>query len=276
MSEHKQKNKIILSFDVEDNFTPEELSDPKDWGIYESQVVENTKRVVKLLQDINGEATFFVVGKTAERRPEIVQIIDEAGFEIASHGYAHEPVDQMTEQEFEQDLQNSIAVLESISGKKVKGYRAMAFSVNRNTPWAFEVMKKNGLEYDSSLTEIEYEYLSNDHAFTNTFNGLAEIPVCSKKFLGRKWAVSGGIVLRLMPYPAFRLILYACSNKHYKIIYAHVWEFNTDQPKRNVGILQKLAQSSVSYTTPAKITKLAFSYEFISLNAYLKSTKSKN
>ncbi|MBF0234628.1 MAG: polysaccharide deacetylase family protein [Desulfamplus sp.] len=265
------RDKIILSFDVEDNFTIDELVNPDDWNRYESQVVKNTKRVVDSLQDINAEATFFVVGKTAKRRPEVVKIIDDAGFEVASHGYAHEPVDQMTEKEFEEDLQKSIAVLEDITGKKVKGYRAMAFSINRSTPWAFDVMKRNGLTYDSSLTDTEFAFLSKQKFFKSQIEGLHEIPVCNKKFFGRKWTVSGGVLLRLLPYALYRYILEAYRDeKMCKIIYAHVWEFNQDQPERNVGIMQRLAQSPKTYTTQSKIKRLSSSYEFISLDTYLK------
>jgi polysaccharide deacetylase family protein (PEP-CTERM system associated) len=271
LSDKGAKSRLILSFDVEDNFTREELADPGDWDKFESQVVENTKRVVKLLNDINGDATFFVVGKTAERRPEIVRIISESGFEVASHGYAHEPVDQMTEQEFEEDLANSIAVLEGISGKKVKGYRAMAFSINRNTPWAFEVMKRRGLEYDSSLTKTEFDSVSGGGAaFDTILNGFSEVPVCNKTFFGKKLGVSGGIVLRLTPYTAYRLFLEnACGEDMCRIVYAHVWEFNKDQPARRVGLLQKISQSSLTYTTPSKIKKLSSDYEIISLRSFL-------
>ena len=147
----------------------------------------------------------------------------------------------------------------------------MAFSVNRNTPWAFDVMKRNGLEYDSSLTETEFNFLSDaKREFKDVFKGLSEIPVCNKKFMGIKWGISGGIVLRLLPYSVYRFFLeHCCDENMCKIIYAHVWEFNTDQPERKVGLLQKIAQSSRTYTTPSKIEKFSATYEFISLDTYL-------
>lgn len=263
-------DKLILSFDIEDNFTRDELVDPLDWNTYEPQVVENTQRVINLLNDIEGDATFFIVGKTAERRPEIVKMIDDAGFEIASHGYAHEPVDQMSEKEFEYDLQKSIAILEDISGKKVNGYRAMAFSVNRKTPWAFKVMKRSGLVYDSSLPEMEFNFLSENGDSYGVFEGLTEIPVCNRQFMGKKWAISGGIIMRLMPFSIYKLLLnFCCEKNRCKIIYAHAWEFNADQPKRKVGLLQKLAQSSKTYTTPMKINKFSLNYKLISMRTYL-------
>ena len=38
----------ILTVDVEDNFTCEELENKDDWQKYESQVVENTLRILSL------------------------------------------------------------------------------------------------------------------------------------------------------------------------------------------------------------------------------------
>ena len=258
---------------MEDNFTRDELAEAGDWEKYEFQVVENTKRVIQLLHRINADATFFVVGKVAERHPEIVQMIDKGGFEVASHGYAHEPVDQMTKEEFEEDLKKSISIIEKITLKKVKGYRVRSFSITRDTLWAFEILKKNGLQYDSSLTDTELKFLvSNELNFSKLLNGLVEIPVCNKKFMGKKWAISGGIVLRLFFFPLYRFLLeHCCAENRCRIIYAHVWEFNKDQPKRNVGWLQKIAQSSCTYTTESKIKKFSSKNDFISLDSYLKA-----
>jgi polysaccharide deacetylase family protein (PEP-CTERM system associated) len=271
LSERSFDEKIILSVDVEDNFTRDELAVQEDWKKYETQVVENTGRVIRLLHRLNADATFFVVGKTAERHPELAEMIVEGGFEAASHGYAHEPVDQMTEEEFEVDLRKSVSILEGITSTKIKGYRARSFSINRNTLWAFEVLRRNGLAYDSSLTESEFKYLSgNEPGFNELLNGLVEIPVCNKRFVGRNWAISGGAVLRLLFFPFYRFLLENCCDENRcKIIYAHVWEFNRDQPKRKVGWLQKMGQSSFTYSTPLKIEKISATYKFISMDAYL-------
>ena len=272
MSERVSEENIILSFDVEDNFTRDELAAPEDWKRYELQVVENTGRVIRLLHRLNADATFFVVGKTAERHPELVKIIVEGGFEVACHGYAHEPVDQMTEKEFEEDLQKSVSILERITSTKIRGYRARSFSINRNTLWAFEVLRRNGLAYDSSLTESEFKHLSgNEPGFHKLLNSLVEIPVCNKRFMGRDWNISGGVVLRLFFFPLYRFLLENCCDENRcKIIYAHVWEFNRDQPKRKVGWLQKIGQSSHTYSTPSKIEKFSTTNEFISMEAFLK------
>ena len=96
--------------DVEDNFTRDELVHPDDWDIYEKQVIANTRRVISLLQELAGDATFFVLGKVAERHPAVVRDIADAGYEVASHGYAHELTDKFSPEEFK-------AIAEKISSK---------------------------------------------------------------------------------------------------------------------------------------------------------------
>ena len=48
------------------------------------------ERILDKLEQYAVRATFFVPGLTAERYPEVVMKIAEAGHEIGHHGYAHE------------------------------------------------------------------------------------------------------------------------------------------------------------------------------------------
>jgi peptidoglycan-N-acetylglucosamine deacetylase len=50
---------------------------------------ETTPRILQALRDANMRATFFVLGKHAERHPELVERIVRDGHEVASHGYSH-------------------------------------------------------------------------------------------------------------------------------------------------------------------------------------------
>lgn len=47
-------------------------------------------RILDMLESYGVKATFFVPGLTAERYPEVIRRIAEAGHEIGHHGYAHE------------------------------------------------------------------------------------------------------------------------------------------------------------------------------------------
>ena len=46
-------------------------------------------------------------------------------------------------------------ILERITGKKVKGYRAPQFTIVKETLWALEILREAGLEYDSSVFPVK-------------------------------------------------------------------------------------------------------------------------
>ncbi len=82
-----QSNKITnyLTIDVEEHFQVaafEDIVNPKDWEIHESRVVKNTNLILDLLKKHKTKATFFIVGWTAERHPDMVREIAEQGHDI--------------------------------------------------------------------------------------------------------------------------------------------------------------------------------------------------
>ncbi len=273
---YDHKRQIILTVDVEDNFTREELCRDSDWTRYEAQVVDNTLSVVHFLQSIRADATFFVLGKVAQRHPKVVTTIHEAGFEVASHGYSHEIVGSLGKHAFEEDLKMSLDILQSITSKKVDGFRARSFSITRDTLWALDILDSYGLIYDSSILDGELYTITNStdsspqrimqHQFT-------EFPVSTFQISGKRMPIGGGVVFRLLPQRLLEyLIKRSTSFTDNPMIYSHVWEFNKNQPKRRIGVLQSLAQSPKTYTTREKIQKLNDSYNFISVRKYLSTS----
>jgi polysaccharide deacetylase family protein (PEP-CTERM system associated) len=273
-----EKPKIILTVDVEDNFTREELVHAADWDHYEKQVIVNTRRAISLLRELNGDATFFVLGKVAERHPAIVRNIADAGYEVASHGYAHELTDKLSPDEFRTDIRRSLDILQGITQKEIHGFRARSFSITRNTLWALSALEQMGIIYDSSMTDAELSAItgrSPEAPREILHHKIIELPISTRPIFGKNVAISGGIVFRLVPYLFYKALLKDFeSSSHHPVVYCHVWEFNKDQPKRRVSPLQKLAQGSWTYTTEAKIRKLSENYSFISAQRYLEHRKS--
>ena len=74
--------------------------------------------------------------------------MSEGGYKRASHGYAHILVHHQSPEEFREDISRAKGILEEIIGDRVLGYRAPSFSI---TPWAVEIIKEMGYQYDSSL-----------------------------------------------------------------------------------------------------------------------------
>jgi peptidoglycan/xylan/chitin deacetylase (PgdA/CDA1 family) len=55
-----------------------------------------------------------------------------------------------TPDEFRADVERSAEVIADATGTRPVAYRAPAFSINRRTPWAYEVLAGAGFRYDSS------------------------------------------------------------------------------------------------------------------------------
>jgi len=72
---------------------------------------------------------FFILGWVAELFPNLVARIDAAGHEVASHGYSHQLIYRQPQKVFKEETIKSKSILEDITGKKVRGYRAASYSI---------------------------------------------------------------------------------------------------------------------------------------------------
>ena len=98
--------KNIMTVDVEDYFQVsafENIIGRTDWDHIQCRVKDNTLKVLDLFEKYNTKATFFCLAWVAERYPELIRRIVDDGHELASHGYDHKRVTNMTRLEFETD-----------------------------------------------------------------------------------------------------------------------------------------------------------------------------
>ena len=109
-----------LTIDVEEHFQVaafEDIINPKEWGGHGSRVVNNTQRILGLLEKHAIKATFFVVGWTAERNPALVKESISKGHDIGCHSYMHRKIYDLTPEEFRQDTTQAKNILENITGR---------------------------------------------------------------------------------------------------------------------------------------------------------------
>ncbi len=237
----------IISVDVEDWYMDTDIS---TWYLYEDRVVESTNKIIEILKESNTKATFFILGYIAEHFPEIVKEIKNEGHEICTHGYNHKLVTQQTPNEFEEDLLKSIRILENITGDKVIGHRASNFSINEETSWAIDILKKNGLKYDSSIFPVKthlygvpkaplYPYnisSSNLNKEAGPEEDFLEIPLSIYRvpIVHKNLPIAGGFYLRFFPYFFIKHAIKKINQKNEKtIFYIHPWELDPDQPRDN-------------------------------------------
>ena len=202
----------ILTIDVEDWYMDTDIS---TWDSYEDRVVQSTEKILEILDETNTKATFFVVGYVAEHHPELIEEIKDRRHEIATHGYSHTSIKKQTPSEFEKDLLKSIGIIEKITKNKISGHRACEFSIVEKTSWAIDILKKNGLKYDSSIFPVKthlygvpdaplypYHISSSNITRDNPEVDFFEFPLSVYRFpiMHKTIPVAGGFYLRLFPY----------------------------------------------------------------------------
>jgi polysaccharide deacetylase family protein (PEP-CTERM system associated) len=229
----------VMSIDVEDWFQVENLRSVvtrDSWGGRELRVVQNMHRILGLLADCNVHATCFVLGWIAERCPGLVQRIASEGHEIASHGYGHEPLYNLSPDEFRSDIRRSKQILEDAAGIEVNGYRAPNFSI---TDWAIPILQEEAFAYDSSLfptvAHDRYGKLSGftpEQPVVELRPGFHEFCVSCLPVAGTNLPWGGGAYFRLIPYRIFRRGLHHIQAvRPPYVFYMHPWEIDPAQPR---------------------------------------------
>ena len=142
----------ILTFDIEEWFHCDFISGDEEWSEKEVRIHKNTDFILETLLKYNRKGSFFILGWIAEKYPEIVNKIRNEGHEIGCHSMKHQLVHRFTPKEFKNDTYKALEITEQILGEKIIMYRAPAFSITKDTPWAFEIL----FELEIDLIETRY------------------------------------------------------------------------------------------------------------------------
>jgi peptidoglycan/xylan/chitin deacetylase (PgdA/CDA1 family) len=146
-----EEPRLLLSIDFEDwhQLVHRRLGFA-DWDRPHAALERQTAHLLDLLDELGAEATFFLLGMTVANHRDLAAEIVRRGHEPACHGYAHARVYNQTPDELRADLERAVGVIADVTGQRPVAYRAPAFSINRRTPWAYDVLVEAGFRYDSS------------------------------------------------------------------------------------------------------------------------------
>ncbi len=113
-------------------------------------------RILRVLDRQGVRATFFVPGYTADRWPEVVREIRDAGHEIGHHGYLHEGAHAAPDAETEErHLLRGLEALDRVTGIRPVGYRAPMWELSYRLPG---LLARHGFRYDSGLMDSDRPY----------------------------------------------------------------------------------------------------------------------
>jgi polysaccharide deacetylase family protein (PEP-CTERM system associated) len=277
----------VLSVDVEDYFQVEAFASRvqfSDWTSYTPRVERNVFQVLDLFERYDVRGTFFVLGWVAEKFPNLVRAIADAGHEVGCHSYAHRRVLDMTPDQFRADLKRAGAVLEDEAQKPMRCYRAPSFSIVERTMWALDILKEEGFHVDSSIFPVRHDLYGVPEAprFTHwkqTAAGeILEFPPSTVRYRGRNWAVAGGGYLRLFPYgvtySAIRHINQV--DRQPAMVYFHPWEIDPGQPAIRAGMKSTFRHYINLFTMEQKIERLLQDFRFTTLSEACQQQGGKN
>lgn len=155
----EKKCLVSLGFDV-DGVTwwvesPEYTRLPSLMSMSEYGTRVAVPRILKLLDEYDIKASFYVPGYIVDNYQEMTKEIFKAGHEVAHHGYNHESPSALDRNAELEVLNRGIASIERVTGEKPRGYRAPSWELSEST---LSLLASLGFRYDSSMMDEDVPY----------------------------------------------------------------------------------------------------------------------
>ncbi len=238
MNSEVQNKKHLLTVLVEDYFHVgafEKLIREQNWTRFEPRYEQNTHKALDLLDEYGTKATFFVLGWIAEQNPKLIKEIVARGHEVASRGFYHRSLRQLTPDEFREDVRKTNRILEDAAGQKIVGYRAAEKLNYEKDSWILDVLAEEGLAYDASFLPVKKDAKAKRFKHQHPTDGrvILEFPYSTRNLGVGLLPISGGNYFRQFPYTLMRRAVKDWTNRYDDpfVLYFHVWELDPEQPR---------------------------------------------
>lgn len=235
----------LLTVNVEDYFQVgvfQKFIQADNWYRFESRLRQNVEHVLQLLEQHNTQATFFVLGWTAENQPELVRAIADAGHEVASRGFLHRPLIDLPHNEIREDLQKARAVLQDVTGQAIDGFRLSDGWIGKSSLWLLDEIAAAGYRYDSSVMPKQRDFADEPEwrsirEVETSYGPILEVPLTTMQTAGGWLPIAGGNYQRQMPdFLMKRLVGRTVAQQVDPfVMYFQVWELDEKQPELSVA-----------------------------------------
>lgn len=149
-----EEKRVAISFDAA-------------WG------ADKTEEILKILDEFDVTATFFLVGFWVDDYTEMVAKIDEAGCEIGTHSNTHPDMVKLDKDSVREELTTSIEKIEAVTNKEVKLFRAPFGSYNNQLLDTAEELGLKTIQWD--VDTLDWKGLSaseiNNRVLSKVQNG---------------------------------------------------------------------------------------------------------
>ena len=211
-----------------------------------------------------------MLGSVAKNEPDLAPMICSAGHEIASHGYSHHLVTDLTPQQFRDELQLTGRILLEQTGQRPVGYRAPQWSLKESNVWAFAALCDQGYHYDSSLNPLPF--VGNPRGNRTPYElegegaGLWEIPpMVTGSWLGNL-PTGGGWGFRFFPFRTICTTIEALNRRQQPaVLYLHPREVDPAGPRLDLPPLKRFVSYGNRTDAVPRLRELFRRYRFITL-----------
>ena len=231
----------VLTVVLEDYYhlTPfKGLIERTSWHRFERRLEIGTHRALDMLDEFGVRATFFVLGWVAETAPELVREVADRGHEVASKGFDHRSIREMSPALFWEDIHRSREALERATGRTVLGYRVADRWFGPKDLWGLDMLAQAGYRYDSSIKPMFRAFAEEPwrrfiHRHEGHSGSIWEVPVSSAEILGLHVPVAGGNYFRQFPRGLVQRAIADWDRNVAApfVMYFHTWELDPDQPR---------------------------------------------
>lgn len=249
-SERDERTRHVFTVDLEEYFQVHAFKgyiSRHEWEHLPPRAHRSSLEIADFLEHHGIRATFFTLGWVADRNPDLIRKLAERGHEIASHGWSHRRITELTREEFRQEVRDTKRLLEDLAGQEVNGYRAPSYSLVPGTEWALEILVEEGYRYDSSIFPIRrggYGYPGAErepHVVETPAGPIREFPLATLQFAGLTLPAAGGAYFRHLPYALVRTAFRRLGDQGVPgVFYIHSWEMDEWQPRLPVPWLTQM------------------------------------
>ena len=109
--------KLVPVYSVETEKKQVAISFDAAWG------ADKTQGIMDILEEYDAGGTFFLVGFWVDKYGDLVNEIDERGFEIGTHSNTHPDMTKLSADAMEKELTTCVDMIENITGKNVELFR---------------------------------------------------------------------------------------------------------------------------------------------------------
>lgn len=247
---------------------------PNDWRIRQA-----TEVLLDLFAGFRVKTTFFVLGSVAEADPELVHTIHRQGHEIASHGYSHRLVYELSPGQFNEELHKTEDAIMGITGSRPVGFRAPQWSVTAHTPWFDEILAQRGYLYDSSRNPLPFvgdrNAARHPYRIQTAHGALWEIPPMVSPSLVGNLPTGGGWGFRLFPFAMIVSTVewYGRADRP-AVLYLHPRDVDPGGPRLKLPLLKRFASYGTRRDALPRLRRLLGRYTFTTLREQVESWQS--